>query len=118
MDTIFIKQLALDIVIGVYEWEKQQTQTVVVDVEMAWDTQAAAKSDDLSMALDYKAVVDAIEALANAQAFELVETLADRIAQLLEREFNVGGCRVSVSKPDAIANAEAVGVRICRGLSF
>ena len=118
MDTVFIQQLELDIIIGVYEWEKQRTQPVIIDVEMAWDTQSAAKSDDLSKALDYKAVVDAIEALAKAEPFELVETLADRIALTLERDFKVSACRISVAKPDAIEKANAVGVRIRRGSAF
>jgi dihydroneopterin aldolase len=118
MDTVFIEQLELNIIIGVYDWEKLKPQRVLVDIAMAWDTRPAGEGDDLSLALDYKAVVDRVEELASTKPFELVETLADRIAQLLEDEFRVSACRLKVSKPDAIKNAAAVGVSISRGPAF
>lgn len=115
MDIVFIRELTLDTVIGVYDWERRVRQQVVIDLEMAADIGAAAAGDDIAAALDYHAVAVRLDEFAAASSFQLVETLAERIAELVMDEFGVRWLRLSVAKPTALPRARAVGVVIERG---
>ena len=115
MDIIFLHDLRIDCVIGVWEWERRITQRVHVDVDMAFDISAAAASDTLADTLSYKDVSKRITALAQEGKFNLVETMAARIAAMLQEEFGVPWCRVRVNKKGAVSNATDVGVLIERG---
>ncbi len=116
MDQVFVSGLELEAVIGVYDWERTIRQRLVLDLEMAWDIRAAAAQDDLSLTLDYAAVTQrVIEYVASTQ-FELIETLVERIAELIINEFSVPWLRVRLCKPGAVpAAADGVGVIIERG---
>ncbi len=118
MDTVFIEGLNVDTIIGCYEHEKHRPQPLLFDIEMAWDTTNAARSDALEEALDYDAVRKAIEGLLADTRFELVEAVAENVSDLIMREFQVLGLRLKVSKPEAIGHTRAVGVKIARGISF
>lgn len=115
MDIVFIKALRIETVIGIYEWEKQIRQPVVLDVEMAADVRRAARSDAISDALDYKAVSKRLKQLVADSRFDLVETLAERCATAIREEFRVPWVRLSVNKVGAVTDAEGVGVIIERG---
>lgn len=115
MDIVFIRDLAIDTVIGVYDWERQVRQTVSLDLEMGTDIRAAAASDDLTYTLDYKAVAKRLIDFVGSSEFELVETLAERCAQIVMSEFNVPWLRLRLSKPGAVRGARDVGVLIERG---
>ena len=115
MDTIFINDLRVDAVIGVYDWERRIKQTLSIDLELATDIRAAAASDQLDHTLNYKAVAKRVSALAEESRFQLVETLAETIAQTLLKEFSVSWLRVRVNKPGAVRHARDVGVQIERG---
>ncbi|WP_096085393.1 dihydroneopterin aldolase [Agaribacterium haliotis] len=115
MDVVFIRGLKISTVIGVYEHEKKQPQSIVFDVDMLWDSQRACKSDDLEHALDYNAVCKRIENLCLQTRFELVEALAQTVAECLMTEFKVPGLKLRLSKPDAIGNTCDVGIVIQRG---
>ncbi len=115
MDTIFLKELRVETVIGVFEWERRVRQTVLIDLEMAVDAAAAAKSDELSDTLDYKAIAKRIKDFAENNPCGLIETLAQKIADILRDEFNVTRAKVTVSKPGAIRGSKTVGVSISRG---
>ncbi|ADN77465.1 dihydroneopterin aldolase [Ferrimonas balearica DSM 9799] len=114
-DQVFIQGLECQAVIGVFEWEKQIRQTLLLDLEMAWDNRAAAAADDYSKALCYDTVSKAVTALVQDHPHELVETVAEKVADLILTRFQVAGVRVRVSKPGAVANARTVGVQIQRG---
>lgn len=118
MDTVFIQGLQVDAIIGIYDYERVKPQAIVLDIELAWNIDAAARDDNIEYALDYKKIADRVMEIAKQGEFGLVESLAQHIALALESEFLVQGSRVRVSKPDAIANAEAVGVQIKRGIPF
>ena len=118
MDTVFIRGLSLDAVIGCYDWEKTKTQTITLDIDMAWDIKRAADSDLLEYTLDYAAVSQRIEQYVTDTQFELVESLAERIAELVMNEFKVLGIRIRLAKPQAIENTIDVGVSIARGVVF
>ncbi|MFV0277261.1 MAG: dihydroneopterin aldolase [Parahaliea sp.] len=115
MDTVFIRELAVDTVIGVHDWERQVRQTLLLDLELAWDNHPAAAGDDLTLALDYAAVAQRISAFLGASRFQLIETAAEEVAELLRAEFAVPWLRLRLCKPGAVMAARDVGVVIERG---
>jgi len=115
MDIVFIRELKIQTVIGVFEWERAIRQTVVLDLEMAADVARAAATDRLEDALDYKAVTNRVVQFVEDSRFQLVETLAESIATILRDEFGAPWLRLRVSKPGAIHGAKDVGVLIERG---
>ncbi|HEY5719686.1 MAG TPA: dihydroneopterin aldolase [Gammaproteobacteria bacterium] len=114
MDTIFLRELRVETIIGIFDWERENKQTVSIDLELAADVARAAASDRIEDALDYKRVAKRISAFVAESEFQLVETLAERIAGILLDEFAVAWARVTVNKPGAIRGARDVGVRIER----
>lgn len=113
-DRIFLRGLAVDCVIGFIEWERRIKQTVVIDLELPVDCRAAAVRDRVEDTLDYKKVAKRVIGFVEASEFQLVETLAERIAQLILAEFAVEWVRLSVNKPGAIRGSRDVGVAIER----
>ncbi len=114
MDIVFIKQLQVDTVIGVYDWEKTIKQRLLLDLRLSTDQRAAANRDDIRLTVDYAVVSEKVIALITAEPIELIETVAERVAQLLLREFAISQVEVTVSKPGAVAQAATVGVQITR----
>ena len=115
LDRVFVEGLSIDTVIGVYDWERKVRQTVVIDLEMAWDIARAAASDDLSHALDYAEVSKRLTETISSSQFQLVEALAESAAELILKEFSVKWLRLTLYKPGAVANAQSVGLKIERG---
>ncbi|MFD2190826.1 dihydroneopterin aldolase [Pistricoccus aurantiacus] len=115
MDRILIEGLNIETVIGVYDWEREISQRLVLDLELAADVRPAAADDDVGQTLDYAAISQRIMDFAAETRFALVETFAERLADKLRKEFAISWLRLTVRKPGAIANAAAVGVRIERG---
>ncbi len=115
MDTIEIKGLKIETVIGVHAWEKKLPRTLLIDLELATDAARAAKSDAITDALDYKAVADSAVSFAETSRFQLIETLAERLAGKLLKEFRAPWLRITVHKPGAVPAAQSVSVTIERG---
>ncbi len=115
MDTVYIEGLKTDAVIGVYDWERSIRQTLVLDLELASDNRAAAATDGIADAVDYDAISKRILAYVQASEFELIETLAERVADIVLTEFNIPWLRLKLGKPGAVAEANDVGVIIERG---
>lgn len=115
MDIVFIRELKIQTVIGVFDWERTIKQTVSLDLEMATDNAKAAARDHIDDALNYAAVSDRIVAFVEASEFQLVETMAEQVAQIVLQEFKVPWVRLRVSKPGAVKAARDVGVLIERG---
>lgn len=114
MDKVFIEGLEIEAQIGIYDWERRIRQPLVFDIEMAFDNRKPAASDAIADTLDYKAVSKRIVAFVSASSFGLVETLAERCAEIVLREFNVESLKLKLSKPGAVRGARAVGVMIER----
>lgn len=114
-DTVFIRGLKAEGVIGVFDWEREIRQTLLIDVTMATDIRKAASTDDLQHTLDYKAICEAIRAWVADEQFQLIETLAETIAARLRKEFSIRWLRLTIHKPTAIAEAMDVGITIERG---
>ena len=115
MDIVFIKDLRIDAVIGIYDWERRVRQTLAFDIEMAFDNTVPAASDDIALTLNYKDVSKRLIDYVGGSNFGLVETLAERCAAIIREEFGVSWVRLKLSKPGAVRGAKAVGVRIERG---
>ena len=113
-DKVFIEGLEIEALIGIYDWERRIRQTLVFDIEMAFDNRVPAASDAIGDTLDYKAVSKRIIEYVGASSFGLVETLAERCAAIILEEFGVRHVRLKLSKPGAVRGARAVGVLIER----
>jgi dihydroneopterin aldolase len=114
MDKVFIEGLEIPTVIGIYDWERKIRQPLVFDVELGFDNRVPAASDAIADTLDYKAVSKRLIAFVSESSFQLVETLAERCAELILAEFPVRHLRIKLSKPGAVRGAKAVGVIIER----
>jgi dihydroneopterin aldolase len=114
MDTIFVHALKTEAIIGIFDWERQVKQTVVVDIEIGADVRKAALSDSIGDTLNYKRVAKRVLAFVEESKFHLVETLAEHIAMLLLEDFGVAWVRISLSKPGAIRSSRDVGVTLER----
>jgi len=115
MDIIYLTDLRIDTVIGIYDWERQTKQTIILDIEMGTDISKAALSDTIEDTINYKAVAKRLFAFVGESEFELVETLAEKTAELLMNEFNLPWCRLRLNKQGALRGVRNVGVIIERG---
>ena len=115
MDTVYVRELRTDTVIGVYDWERDIRQTVVLDLELASNNRLAAGSDQIQDAVDYAAISTRVLAFIEASEYQLIETLAEQVAALIMHEFCVPWLRLQLSKPGAVPQARDVGVQIERG---
>ncbi len=114
MDTIFLHDLRVETIVGVGDWERKIRQTVSIDLEMGADIGRAAESDSIDDTLNYKRVAKRVQQFVTESSFQLVETLAERIADIVLQEFDVPWVEVRVNKPGAIRGARDVGVKIRR----
>ena len=113
-DTIFLSDLRIDTVIGIWDWERRIRQTVSIDLEMGADIRRAAASDSIEDTLNYKLVAKRVSQFVSGSDFKLVETMAEKIAGVVIDEFDVPWVQVRVNKPGAIRGARDVGVLIRR----
>ena len=114
-DTIFISELSVEAIIGIFDWEREVKQTIVLDIELATDIRAAAASDHIDDTIDYKTLTKRVIQYVEASEFQLVETLAERVCELLQNEFSITWVRLKLHKPGALRGAKDVGILIERG---
>ena len=117
MDKIFIHALKTETIVGIFDWERQVKQTVVMDIEFSADIRKAALSDSIDDTLNYKGVAKRVLAFVEESSFHLVETLAEHIAMLILEEFGVSWVSIALSKPGAIRSSRDVGVKLERARS-
>lgn len=115
MDIIYLRDLRIDAVIGIYDWERQMKQPLILDLEMATDIRKAADSDNIEDTLNYKNVAKRLMEFVSKSEFELVETLAERITEILREEFNVPWVKLTLNKKGAVRGVRDVGIIIERG---
>jgi len=115
MDIIYLNDLRIETVIGIFDWERRVKQTISLDIEMATDIRKAASSDTIDDTLDYKSVAKRIITFVEQSEFQLVETLAERICEIILAEFNVPWMKLRLNKQGAVRGARDVGVLIERG---
>lgn len=114
MDIVYISELEIQTIIGIYDWEREQKQTVSLDLEMGTDIKPAAASEDIAKALDYKAVAKRLIAHIESSEYLLIETMAEAVATIVLTEFNVPWLKLRLGKPGAVTGSKDVGVVIER----
>ena len=115
MDIVFIRDLQIETVIGIYDWERKVKQIISLDIDMATDIQKAANSDNIEDTLSYKTVAKRLIEFVEESEFELVEALAEKICEIILEEFDVPWVRLTLNKPGAVRGSKSVGVMIERG---
>ncbi len=115
MDIIYLHDLKIETVIGIYDWERRIKQTVVFNLEMGADIKKAAATDRIEDTLDYKSVAKQVISFVESSEYQLVETLIEKVAELIMKEFNIPWVRLTINKQGAIRGANGVGVIIERG---
>ncbi len=116
MDIVYIRGLEVKTVIGIYDWEKEIKQKITIDLEMASDIKKAAATDEIVDALDYKSVSKRLISFVEESEIQLIETLAEKIAEIVLSEFGVIWLKLSLGKPGAVTGSRDVGVIIERGV--
>ncbi len=116
MDIIFLHDLTIETIIGIYDWEREEKQSIILDLDMAADIPAAARTDAIEDTLNYKAVAKRLIEFVGDSQFQLVETLAERVTEVVLTEFAVKWVRLRVNKKGAVRYAGDVGVIIERGI--
>ena len=115
MDIVYIRDLRIETIIGIYDWEREVKQTVSLDLEMAHDIGKAAETDDIQYALNYKSIAKRLIKFIEESEFLLVERMADEVASIVSEEFSVPWLKLRVSKPGALRGSQDVGIIIERG---
>ena len=115
MDIVYIRELEVRTIIGIFDWEREQRQVVSLDLEMGSDIAAAATTDTIENALDYKAVAKRLIDFIEKSDFFLVETLAERVSDIVVNEFSVPWVKLRLGKPGAVTGSKDVGIIIERG---
>jgi dihydroneopterin aldolase len=115
MDIVYLNDLRVETVIGIYDWERCTKQTVILDIEMGTDIIKASETDSIENTLDYKAVAKRLFAYIGDSEFQLVETLAEKVSEILLNEFKVPWCRIRLNKKGTVRGVRDVGVIIERG---
>jgi dihydroneopterin aldolase len=113
-DSIFLHDLRIKTIVGIWEWERKIRQTVSIDLEMGADIRRAAATDNIEDTLDYKRIAKRVQQFVEDSSYQLVETLAEKIAAIVLGEFDVPWIVVRVNKPGAIRGSRDVGVLIRR----
>ncbi len=115
MDIVYIQDLRIETTIGIYDWERRVKQTISIDLQMGTDIRKSAASDHIDDTLNYKAVAKRLIAFVEASEYQLVETLAEKIAEIVREEFAVPWLKLTLHKPGAVRGSRDVGVIIERG---
>ncbi len=118
MDIIYLRDLQVDAIIGVWEWERHVRQNLILNLELGADITDAAKSDDLSDTVDYKAVSDRVIEYTKSTEFQLVESLAEKISEIILGEFSVRWVKLTIGKRGILSEVFEVGIVIERGEKF
>ena len=114
VDKVFINQLQLQTIIGIHDWEREQVQTIILDIEIACNTKAAAQSDKIDDCIDYFSVCERLKQLADKHSFQLVESFAEEVSRIILEEFSAPAVTIKLSKPEAVKEAQGVGIIIER----
>ncbi len=116
MDKVIIRDLKIETIVGLYPWERVARQCLCLDIDMATDVRQAAMNDDLSLTIDYSAVCEAVTTLVQERQYQLIETLAEQVAAMIQERFGVQGLRLAVYKSDVLTHVRRVGIEINRGV--
>ena len=108
---IKIKNLRLRTIIGVFDWERENRQDIIINAQIDFDGRGAADSDNIEQTLDYKTLTKKIITTVESSQFFLIEKLADTILQVIMDHPLVDRANVEVDKPQAIRFSDSISVR-------
>jgi 7,8-dihydroneopterin aldolase/epimerase/oxygenase len=111
---VFVRDLELMALIGIYEHEKREPQRVIVNIDLSVKEGEGPKDDDIRHVVSYEIVVKKVQSIIAEGHINLVESLCEKIAASCLTDKRVMAARVRVEKPDIIPNARSVGVEIER----
>ena len=114
MDIVFIKELCIEAIIGIYDWERKIKQVVCIDLELGTEIKKASESENIEYTIDYKAVAKKVKATVQEGEFFLIETLAEEIIKMKFDNFDITHVKGRFSKPGAVTGSKEVGVIIER----
>ncbi|MFH0879716.1 MAG: dihydroneopterin aldolase [Lentisphaerota bacterium] len=114
MDKIYIRDLALRCLIGVYPEERHEKQDVLLNITLECDQRAASRSDRLEDAVDYKHIKQRVRDMVEASQYQLIESLAQKVSEICLENTKVHSVTVTVDKPSALRFARSVAVEITR----
>lgn len=114
MDKVIIRNLKAEAIIGIYDFERVAKQPVIISLEMAWDNKKPASTEDIADALDYEKVSKSVKALIESSSFQLVETLAETIAEHVLTTYGTQSLYLELKKPNAIDFTDYVGLSMTR----
>jgi len=115
MDIIFLKDIRVETIVGIWDWERRMPQSVSIDLELGADVRSAAETDSIESTLDYRGVAKRVTAFVAESRFQLIESMAEGIAGIVTGEFAVPWVKVTVRKPGAVRGSKDVGIIIERG---
>lgn len=115
MDKVIIRDLKVETIVGLYPWERVARQALWFDIELATNIRQAAIDDDLAHTIDYSAVCESVEAMVHKHEYQLLETLAENVAAMVQQQFNVQWIKLAVYKEDVLTHVRRVGIEIVRG---
>ena len=113
-DIIYIKDLRVKTIIGIFDWVRKVKEEVSIDIEFPFDCKKAAATDSIEDTIDFKTICKAVIKFVEGSSFQLQESLAEGIASLVKDQFNVKSIKLRVSKPGALKGAKDVGLIIHR----
>lgn len=115
MDIIFLQDYRVELLIGIYEWERKMPQTVQFDLEIGLPSSRAGETDQIADTIDYGAVVARLETTFKERHFDLLEALAEHVAHVIRHEFGAPWVKVSVTKLGMLKQIKRLGIVIERG---
>ena len=107
---IKIENLRLRTVVGIYEWEKNVKQDIVINIELEFDGSMAVKTDDIEHTVDYKTITKKIIAEIESREYNLIEKIAGDIVNIIMEDTRVDRASVRIDKPGALRFADSVSV--------
>ncbi len=112
---VFVRDLELMASVGIFEVEKRYEQRIVVSVELDVIDDYDGVAEKLDAVVDYARIVASVRQIIDSRHFQLIETLAERIAEACLVDARVLEARITVEKPDILPGCRSVGVAITRG---
>ena len=116
MDIIFLNDLRIETVVGVYEWERKLPQTIQLDIEIGLPPAQPQRADSIDDTIDYAAVAARVRESLKQHQFLLIEAMAEHISAIILTEFGSPWTRVSITKLGLIRGIKRLGVCIERGV--
>ncbi len=114
LDTVYIDDLEVETLIGVYDFERLAPQSLLLTIELEFDCRPAGQTDDITLALDYDRLSREVRQWSLTQTFELLESYAEALCLFINQQFSIQKISLSINKPAAVKGCSAVGIRILR----